>query len=202
MAPDGRTRCHWALPTQAGMVEYHDREWGVPVRDERTQFEFLVLESAQAGLSWYTVLRKREGYRRAFADFDPAQVARYSQADVERLLGDPGLIRNRAKIEAAVNNAQRFLEVQAAHGSFCEFLWGFVEGRPIVNHWREPAEVPATTALSDRLARELKRLGFRFLGSTALYAHLQATGLVNDHLVGCFRHGEVARPSPGAHTGG
>ena len=184
------------------MVEYHDSEWGVPVRDERTQFEFLVLESAQAGLSWYTVLRKREGYRRAFAEFDPAQVARYSQADVERLLGDPGLIRNRAKIEAAVNNAQRFLEVQAAHGSFCEFLWGFVDGRPIVNHWREPAEVPATTALSDRLARELKRLGFRFLGSTVLYAHLQATGLVNDHLVGCFRHGEVGRHSLGAHTGG
>jgi DNA-3-methyladenine glycosylase I len=184
------------------MVEYHDSEWGVPVRDERTQFEFLVLESAQAGLSWYTVLRKREGYRRAFADFDPAQVARYSQADVERLLGDPGLIRNRAKIEAAVNNAQRFLEVQAAHGSFCEFLWGFVDGRPIVNHWREPAEVPATTALSDRLARELKRLGFRFLGSTVLYAHLQATGLVNDHLVGCFRHGEVARHSPRPRAGG
>ena len=184
------------------MVEYHDSEWGVPVRDERTQFEFLVLESAQAGLSWYTVLRKREGYRRAFADFDPAQVARYSQADVERLLGDPGLIRNRAKIEAAVNNAQRFLEVQAAHGSFCEFLWGFVDGRPIVNHWRESAEVPATTALSDRLARELKRLGFRFLGSTVLYAHLQATGLVNDHLVGCFRHREVARLTPRPGSGG
>ena len=184
------------------MVEYHDREWGVPARDERTQFEFLVLESAQAGLSWYTVLRKRDGYRRAFAEFDPGQVARYSQADVERLLGDPGLIRNRAKIEAAVNNAQRFLEVQAAYGSFCDFLWGFVDGKPIVNQWREPAEVPATTALSDRLARELKQLGFRFLGSTVLYAHLQATGLVNDHLVGCFRHGEVAgsrhlRASPG-----
>jgi DNA-3-methyladenine glycosylase I len=192
VAPDGRVRCHWALPSQAGMVEYHDCEWGVPVRDECTQFEFLVLESAQAGLSWYTVLRKREAYRRAFAQFDPGQVARYSPADVERLLGDPGLIRNRAKIEAAVNNAQRFLEVQAAHGSFCEFLWGHVDGRSIVNHWREPAEVPATTALSDRLARELKRLGFRFLGSTVLYAHLQATGLVNDHLVGCFRHGEVA----------
>jgi len=164
------------------MVEYHDREWGVPARDERTQFEFLVLESAQAGLSWYTVLRKRDGYRRAFAEFDPGQVARYSQADVERLLGDPGLIRNRAKIEAAVNNAQRFLEVQAAYGSFCDFLWGFVDGKPIVNQWREPAEVPATTALSDRLARELKQLGFRFLGSTVLYAHLQATGLVNGGL--------------------
>lgn len=187
------------------MVEYHDREWGVPVRDERTQFEFLVLESAQAGLSWYTVLRKREAYRRAFADFDPVAVARYWAADVERLLGDAGLIRNRAKIEAAVNNAQRFLELQAAHGSFCEFLWGFVDGTPIVNHWREPAEVPATTPLSDRLARELKQRGFRFLGSTVLYAHLQATGLVNDHLVGCFRHAEVARFSPlppvGAATG-
>jgi DNA-3-methyladenine glycosylase I len=191
VVPDDRFRCHWALASQAGMVEYHDREWGVPVRDERTQFEFLVLESAQAGLSWYTVLRKREAYRRAFADFDPVRVAQYSAADVERLLGDAGLIRNRAKIEAAVNNAQRFLELQAAHGSFCEFLWGFVDGTPIVNHWREPAEVPATTPLSDRLAQEMKRRGFRFLGSTVLYAHLQATGLVNDHLVGCFRHGEV-----------
>ncbi len=184
------------------MVEYHDREWGVPARDERTQFEFLVLESAQAGLSWYTVLRKRDGYRRAFAAFDPAAVARFTPRQVEQLMLDPAIIRNRAKIEAAVNNAQRFLEVQAAHGSFCDFLWGFVDGRPIVNQWREPAEVPATTALSDRLARELKRLGFRFLGSTVLYAHLQATGLVNDHLVGCFRHGEVAGPSPRPHAGG
>lgn len=173
------------------MVEYHDREWGVPVRDDRELFEFLVLESAQAGLSWYTVLRKREAYRRAFAAFDPDAVARYTEADIERLLGDAGLIRNRAKLEAAVNNARRFLEVQAAHGSFARFLWGFVDGRPIVNHWREPAEVPATTPLSDRLARELKRLGFSFLGSTVLYAHLQATGLVNDHLVGCFRHAEI-----------
>ena len=184
------------------MVEYHDREWGVPARDERTQFEFLVLESAQAGLSWYTVLRKRDGYRRAFAAFDPAAVARFTPLQVEQLMLDPAIIRNRAKIEAAVNNAQRFLEVQAAHGSFCDFLWGFVDGRPIVNQWREPAEVPATTALSDRLARELKRLGFRFLGSTVLYAHLQATGLVNDHLVGCFRHVEVAGPSPRPHAGG
>jgi DNA-3-methyladenine glycosylase I len=174
------------------MVEYHDREWGVPVHDERTQFEFLVLESAQAGLSWYTVLRKREAYRRAFAGFDPVAVARYTQADVERLLGDVGLIRNRAKIEAAVGNARCFLEIQAQHGGFADFLWRFVDGKQVVNHWRVPSEVPATTPLSDRLAREMKRRGFRFLGSTVLYAHLQATGLVNDHLVSCFRHGEVA----------
>jgi len=174
------------------MVEYHDREWGVPVRDDRTQFEFLVLESAQAGLSWYTVLRKREGYRQAFADFDPAVVARYTPHHVEQLVSNPGIIRNRAKIEAAIGNAQRFLAIQEECGSFVDYLWRFVDGRPIVNHWQAPSAVPATTLLSDAIAKDLKRRGFRFLGSTVIYAHLQATGLVNDHLVGCFRHTELA----------
>lgn len=186
-------RCHWALPAQAGMVEYHDREWGVPARDDRTQFEFLVLESAQAGLSWYTILRKRDAYRAAFAEFDPARVARFTPARVERLMANEGIVRNRAKIEATVNNAKCFLAVQREHGSFSDWLWGFVDGRPVVNRWREPREVPATTLLSDTVAKVLKQRGFKFLGSTVVYAHLQATGLVNDHLVGCFRHAPLAR---------
>lgn len=186
-------RCHWALPAQTGMVDYHDREWGVPVRDDRRQFEFLVLESAQAGLSWYTILRKREGYRAAFADFDPVRVARFTPARVERLMNDAGIVRNRAKIEATVNNAKCFLAVQREHGSFSDWLWGFVDGKPLVNRWREPREIPATTALSDTIAKALKQRGFKFLGSTVVYAHLQATGLVNDHLVGCFRHAALAR---------
>ncbi|MCC7122008.1 MAG: DNA-3-methyladenine glycosylase I [Gammaproteobacteria bacterium] len=185
-------RCHWALPSQAGMVEYHDREWGVPVRDDRTQFEFLVLESAQAGLSWYTILRKRDGYRAAFADFDPERVARYTPARIERLLTNSAIVRNRAKIEAAIGNAKCFLAMQREYGSFSEWLWGFVDGRPVVNHWREPREVPATTPLSDTIAKELKQRGFRFLGSTVVYAHLQATGIVNDHLIGCFRHAALS----------
>lgn len=175
------------------MVDYHDREWGVPVRDDRRQFEFLVLESAQAGLSWYTILRKREGYRAAFADFDPVRVARFTPARVERLMNDAGIVRNRAKIEATVNNAKCFLAVQREHGSFSDWLWGFVDGKPLVNRWREPREIPATTALSDTIAKALKQRGFKFLGSTVVYAHLQATGLVNDHLVGCFRHAALAR---------
>lgn len=174
------------------MVEYHDREWGVPVRDDRTQFEFLVLESAQAGLSWYTILRKRDGYRAAFADFDPERVARYTPARIERLLTNSAIVRNRAKIEAAIGNAKCFLAMQREYGSFSEWLWGFVDGRPVVNHWREPREVPATTPLSDTIAKELKQRGFRFLGSTVVYAHLQATGIVNDHLIGCFRHAALS----------
>lgn len=174
------------------MVEYHDREWGVPVRDDATQFEFLVLESAQAGLSWYTILRKRAAYRAAFAGFDPVRVARFTPARVEKLMGDAGIVRNRAKIEATISNARQFLAVQREYGNFCDYLWGYVDGRPIVNHWRESREVPATTALSDTIAKDLKRRGFKFLGSTVVYAHLQATGLVNDHLVGCFRHAPLA----------
>ncbi len=192
-APAEAGRCHWALPAQAGMVEYHDREWGVPIREDRRQFEFLVLESAQAGLSWYTILRKRAGYRAAFADFDPVRVARYTPARVERLLVNEGIVRNRAKIEATVHNAKCFLALQREHGSFSDWLWDFVDGRPLVNRWREPREVPATTDLSDTIAKMLKQRGFKFLGSTVVYAHLQATGLVNDHLVGCFRHAELSR---------
>lgn len=186
-------RCSWALAAQTGMVEYHDTEWGVPVRDDRVMFEFLVLESAQAGLSWYTILRKRAGYRAAFAEFDAARVARFTPARVERLMNDASIVRNRAKIEATIGNAKCFLALQRERGSFCDYLWGFVDGEPIVNRWREPRQIPATTALSDTIAKDMKKRGFKFLGSTVIYAHLQATGLVNDHLVGCFRHAEVTR---------
>lgn len=187
------TRCGWADdPRKPEMVDYHDREWGVPVQDDRVLFEFLTLEAAQAGLSWYTVLRKRENYRRAFAAFDPLEVARFDAHRVEHLLRDPGIIRNRAKIEATVRNAKRFLEVQAGSGSFARYLWAFVDGRPLVAKRRTPADVPATTPLSEHIARDLKRRGFKFLGSTVVYAHMQATGMVNDHLQGCFRHAEIA----------
>lgn len=175
------------------MVEYHDREWGVPVREDRRQFEFLVLESAQAGLSWYTILRKRAAYRAAFADFDPERVALYTATRIAELARNPGIVRHRGKIEAAVHNARCLLAVRRRYGSFSAWLWDFVDGEPIVNRWREPREVPVTTALSDRIAKALKQEGFRFLGSTTVYAHLQATGLVNDHLVGCFRHAALAR---------
>lgn len=187
---DERPRCDWCLGVSQAYLEYHDREWGVPVRDDRGQFEFLVLESAQAGLSWSTILHKREGYRRAFADFDPARVARFNRRSVERLVQDPGIVRNRLKIEATISNARAFLELQATHGSFSNYLWDFVDGRPVVNRWREMRQVPATTPLSDRISKDLKSRGFRFMGSTIVYAQLQATGLVNDHLVHCFRHAE------------
>jgi DNA-3-methyladenine glycosylase I len=169
---------------------YHDTEWGVPVRDDRTHFEFLVLESAQAGLSWWTILRKRAGYREAFAEFDAAKVARFTSRTVEKLLRDPGIVRNRQKIEAAVNNAGCFLEVQDEFGSFDRYVWGFVGGEPIVNRWRKHGDVPPTSKESDALSKDLKARGFKFIGSTIVYAHMQATGLVNDHLVGCFRHRE------------
>ena len=184
-------RCPWSLRSDIE-IAYHDQEWGVPRRDDRGQFEFLILESAQAGLSWTTILRKREGYRKAFAGFDPVKVAAFGPADVERLLADSGIVRNRKKIEAAIGNARLFLELAAKHGSFSNYIWNFVDGRPLVNHWREIGEVPATTPLSDAIAKECKKLGFKFLGSTVLYAHMQATGLVNDHLVSCFRHAELA----------
>jgi DNA-3-methyladenine glycosylase I len=184
------TRCSWCLGVSDAYQAYHDEEWGCPVTDDRGQFEFLVLESAQAGLSWSTVLHKRDGYRRAFAGFDPERVARFNRRSVERLVGDAGIIRNRLKIEAAIGNARAFLELQARHGSFSAWLWDFVDGRPVVNHWREMRQVPATTALSDRISKALKAHGFRFVGSTIVYAHLQATGLVNDHLVSCYRHAE------------
>ena len=186
-----RQRCQWyKTPTEA-MVRYHDEEWGVPCHDDRGQFAFLVLESAQAGLSWQTILQRREGYRRAFADFDPAAVARFTDKDIGRLLLDKSIIRNRAKIESAIHNARVFLDLAARHGSFCNWFWSFTDGWSIQNAWRRMEDVPATTALSDMIAKEMKRLGFRFLGSTVLYAHMQATGMVNDHITACFRHREL-----------
>jgi DNA-3-methyladenine glycosylase I len=176
------------------MVAYHDTEWGVPVHDDATHFEFLVLEGAQAGLSWSTILKRRAGYRKAFAGFDAAKVARFTPARVEKLLGDPGIIRNRAKVEATVRNARAFLAVQEELGSFDSYIWGFVGGRPVVNRWRRIEQVPATSPESEALSADLRRRGFGFVGPTVCYAHLQAAGLVNDHLVGCFRHHEVMGP--------
>lgn len=191
-SPDRRKRCPWCLGVSDAYVDYHDTEWGVPARDDATQFEFLVLEAAQAGLSWSTVLHKRAGYHRAFAGFDPEKVARFNARSVERLVNDAGIVRNRLKIEAAINNARRFLEVRDAHGSFSDYLWAFVGGEPVVNRWRTQKQVPATSPLSDAISRDLKARGFKFVGSTIIYAHLQATGLVNDHLVTCFRYAELS----------
>jgi len=192
-APAGElTRCPWALGVSDEYLQYHDEEWGVPVRDDGTQFEFLILEGAQAGLSWSTILHKRPGYRRAFAGFDPERVARFNRRSVERLMTDPGIVRNRLKIESAITNARAFLDIRESHGSFSRYLWDFVDGEPVVGHWRRQREVPATTPLSDIISRDLKRRGFRFVGSTIVYSHLQATGLVNDHIVGCYRHGQCA----------
>ncbi|MEZ5562699.1 MAG: DNA-3-methyladenine glycosylase I [Gammaproteobacteria bacterium] len=184
------TRCPWSEGVSPAYLEYHDTEWGVPVHDDRKQFEFLILEGAQAGLSWSTVLHRRAGYRRAFAGFDPHKIARFTPARIEKLLLDPGIIRNRLKVNAAVGNARAFLELQDAFGSFDRYIWGFVDGRPIINRWRTQSEVPATSTVSDALSKDMKRRGFRFVGSTILYAHMQATGLVNDHLLSCFRHAE------------
>jgi DNA-3-methyladenine glycosylase I len=181
-------RCPWSEGIDPAYQLYHDTEWGVPVRDDRKHFEFLVLESAQAGLSWWTILRKRDGYRKAFADFDPAKVARFNAAKIERLIANPGIVRNRQKIEAAVVNARGFLEIQEERGSFDSYVWEFVDGKPLVNRWRRQGQVPATTKQSDALSKDLKQRGFKFLGSTTIYAHMQATGLVNDHLVTCFRY--------------
>jgi DNA-3-methyladenine glycosylase I len=171
--------------------DYHDREWGVPLRDDRSLFEFLVLEGFQAGLSWMTILRKREAFRKAFAGFDPVKVARFTARDVKRLLGDAGIVRNRLKIEAAIHNARRFLEVQKEFGSFADYMWSFVGGQPVRNRFLSLKELPARTALSDRFSADLKKRGFKFVGSTIVYAHMQATGMVNDHLATCFRYREV-----------
>ena len=186
-------RCPWAEGVSPAYLEYHDSEWGVPVRDDRRQFEFLVLEGAQAGLSWATILHRREGYRRAFAGFDPARVARFTAARRAGLLLDPGIIRNRLKIEATVGNARAFLAVQEEFGSFSDYIWRFVDGRPVQNRWRHPREVPATSAVSDALSRDLKARGFRFVGSTIIYAFLQAVGVVDDHTQDCFRCRPAAR---------
>ena len=184
-------RCGWCGDDPL-YVAYHDREWGVPLADDRTLFEFLVLEGAQAGLSWATILKKREGYRRAFAGFDPERVARFDERKVASLLADPGIVRNRLKVASAIGNARAFLAVQEEHGSFARYIWGFVDGRPIQNRRRRLAELPASTPLAETLSKDLKRRGFRFVGPTIVYAHMQAPGRVSDHLVGCVRHSEVA----------
>ena len=181
------SRCAWSLGSEQYRA-YHDHEWGVPVHDDRKLFEFIVLEGAQAGLSWSTVLNKRENYRKAFDGFDPVKVARYTSMRVEKLLQNSGIIRNRLKINSAVSNARAFLAVQKEFDSFDTYIWGFVNGKPVQNRWKSIKQVPARTPLSDRISADLKKRGFRFVGSTIVYAHMQATGMVNDHLVGCFRY--------------
>lgn len=189
MSP-GPQRCPWA-GDDPRMIAYHDEEWGVPVHDDRTLFEFLILEGAQAGLSWSTILRKREAYRSAFAGFDPGRVAGFDDATVEELLQNEGIVRNRLKVESAISNARAFLDVQEELGSFNAYLWRFVDGEPQAHRFRHSDEVPVSTDDSEALARDLKKRGFRFVGPTICYAFMQAVGMVNDHLVGCFRHGEV-----------
>jgi DNA-3-methyladenine glycosylase I len=184
-------RCGWADTSDPLMVEYHDREWGVPVHDDITHFEFLLLEAAQAGLSWSIVLKKRAGYRRAFSQFDPGKVARYSAARLEKLAADPGIVRNRLKIESAVSNARAFLQVQEEFGTFDGYCWRFVDGQPRVGRRASMRQVPATSHESDQLSKDLKGRGFRFVGSTIIYAYMQAVGLVNDHLVTCFRYKQL-----------
>ena len=186
-----QTRCGWCANSFEEYVRYHDEEWGVPVHDDQKHFEFLVLESAQAGLSWATILKKREGYRRAFAGFDYIVVSEYEPEIVEDLLRDASIIRNRKKIEATINNAKRFIEVQNEFESFDKYSWQFVRGRPVVNTWKSMKEVPVTTKESDAFAKDLKKRGFRFLGSITIYAHMQAIGMVNDHTVDCFRYNEL-----------
>jgi DNA-3-methyladenine glycosylase I len=186
------TRCSWADASDL-YRRYHDNEWGVPVHDDRILFEFLILEGAQAGLSWRQILERRDGYRRAFDGFNPEKIARYDDARLQGLLTDPGIVRNRAKIGAAVANARAFLEVRERFESFDAFVWQFVAGRPIQNSWRSVDEVPASTLESDAMSRELKRMGFKFVGSTICYAFMQAMGMVNDHVTGCFRWQEVKR---------
>jgi DNA-3-methyladenine glycosylase I len=185
-----KPRCQWCLGFD-DYVKYHDTEWGVPAYSDDVHFEFLVLESAQAGLSWATILKKREGYRKAFANFDYRVVAEYPESRVQELMQNAGIIRNALKIKAAINNAERFMEVQQEFDSFSDYIWRFVDGKPIQNHYQSTSEVPATTEASDKLAKDLKKRGFKFLGSTTIYAHMQATGLVNDHMPHCFRHKEV-----------
>jgi DNA-3-methyladenine glycosylase I len=189
--PDGKSRCGW--PKSVIALRYHDEEWGVPLRNDRKIFEFLVLDAAQAGLSWEIILRKREGFRAAFDGFDPEKVARYDQRRVQRLLADPGIIRNRLKIESAIANARAFLQVQEECGSFASYIWQFVEGIPRINHRRSLKAVPARTPESDAMSKALRKRGFKFVGSTICYAFMQAAGMVNDHTVDCFRHAPLAR---------
>jgi DNA-3-methyladenine glycosylase I len=192
MADASRRRCEWA-GNDPLYHAYHDQEWGVPLHDDRMLFEFLCLEGAQAGLSWLTILKKRDNYRKAFAAFDPQSVARFDRRRIERLLQDPGIVRNRLKVESAVDNARAFLRVQREFGSFDAWIWDFVDGVPLQNRWRRMSELPAQTPLSQSISKELRQRGFRFVGPTIVYAHMQATGMVNDHIVGCFRHEPVRR---------
>jgi len=185
-----KERCPWCLGFDQ-YVQYHDEEWGVPVHDDLTHFEFLILEGAQAGLSWATVLKKRENYRKLFAGFDPKKVAQFGQSKIDELLQNPGIIRNKLKVNGAVTNAQKFLGIQQEFGSFDQYIWSFVNNKPIINQLTSMEEAPATSAESDALSKDLKKRGFKFVGSTIMYAHMQACGLVNDHLVSCFRHKEL-----------
>jgi len=185
-----RVRCPWSRANEWN-IPYHDTEWGAPVHDDVRHFEFLVLEAAQAGLSWLTILKRRDGYRQAYRSFDPRRVARFTDRDIQRLLGDPGIIRNGLKVRSSINNAGRFLEVQKEFGSFDAYLWQWTGGKPLVNRWTEQSQIPARTDLSDAISKDLKARGFSFVGSTIIYSHLQAVGVVNDHLVSCFRWTEV-----------
>ena len=182
------SRCKWAEGVSLDYIEYHDKEWGVPVWDDQVQFEFLILEGAQAGLSWSTILNKRAGYRKAFAEFDPVKVARFTDKRLEKLLLDPAIVRNKLKVRSAVTNAKAFLDVQKEFGTFCDYIWGFVGGKPIQANRKKGGDVPATSPESDALSKDLKKRGFKFVGSTIIYAHMQATGMVNDHVTNCFRY--------------
>jgi DNA-3-methyladenine glycosylase I len=186
-----RTRCVWCGDDPL-YQQYHDQEWGLPCRDDKKLFEFVLLEGAQAGLSWITILRKRENYRKAFAGFEVEKVAAFNEQDIERCVGNVGIVRNRLKINSAISNARCFMEVQAEFGSFSNYFWGYVDGTPIVNHWASHSEIPASTALSDRISKDMKKRGFKFFGSTICYAHMQAIGLVNDHTTDCYRHAQCA----------
>lgn len=186
-----KNRCDWCEDTFEEYVRYHDEEWGVPVHDDKTQFEFLILEGAQAGLSWSTILKKREGYRKAFANFEIEKVARFDEEKIQQLLQNPEIVRNKLKVRSAVNNAKKIIQVQEEFGSFDNYIWSFVDGEPITSHWKTMDEVPANTEISDRLAKDLKARGFKFVGSTIIYAHMQAVGMVNDHLTTCFRYSEI-----------
>ncbi len=188
---NNKQRCEWAEGQFDEYVKYHDEEWGVPVHDDQTHFEFLILEGAQAGLSWSTILKRREGYRESFANFDPEKVAQFDEDKIQELLQFEGIIRNKLKVRSAVTNAQKFLEIQDEFGSFDNYIWQFVDGEPIINHWKSLKGVPPTTKESDALSKDLKKRGFKFVGSTIMYAHMQACGLVNDHTVDCFRYKEL-----------
>lgn len=185
-------RCNWSTKDDL-YIEYHDEEWGVPVHDDQKLFEFIILEGVQAGLSWHTVLKKRENYRLAYDNFDVQKIAAYDQKKIDELMNNEGLIRNKLKILASINNAQRFIEVQNEFGSFDKYIWGFVNGKPIINRWETLSQIPATSLISDLISKDMKKRGFKFVGSTIIYAHMQATGMVNDHVTSCFRHLEVSR---------